>query len=365
MDNILHTEFDSTGDVTDLNDGEIFEEKSSEGLAAAVPKPLWIFGPKFSWYPTSKSPKSRKKIKKKKSSIDRTVNPYDNFMKRHLQHYGYYTGRNASFRDNFRSLQEWRRNYDARLSGYHDLSVPDEQFGKNGQIIEGPLFSSEGQLPDDLLHRTTQLVFHYQAGRKIPKLREPRNLYALTKEAGPQQATRWPSHMQVVCPAIRFLEYNPPIPDPLYKHTGKEPTPAVRGPQLGEMIYYNDPGRDLYFMRSRVAGCRLAMVSTTLTPREYPEDNLTLEFESRFESGNLLKVDKLSDFEYELTLRTDLYTNKHTQWFFFRVRNMRPEQTYRFTIVNLMKPSSLYNHGMRPVFYSEMNAKKNKVMVVV
>ncbi|XP_078493257.1 uncharacterized protein LOC100183529 isoform X4 [Ciona intestinalis] len=270
-------------------------------------------------------------------------------------------GRNASFRDNFRSLQEWRRNYDARLSGYHDLSVPDEQFGKNGQIIEGPLFSSEGQLPDDLLHRTTQLVFHYQAGRKIPKLREPRNLYALTKEAGPQQATRWPSHMQVVCPAIRFLEYNPPIPDPLYKHTGKEPTPAVRGSQLGEMIYYNDPGRDLYFMRSRVAGCRLAMVSTTLTPREYPEDNLTLEFESRFESGNLLKVDKLSDFEYELTLRTDLYTNKHTQWFFFRVRNMRPEQTYRFTIVNLMKPSSLYNHGMRPVFYSEMNAKKNKI----
>ena len=49
---------------------------------------------------------------------------------------------------------------------------------------------ADGQLPDDFLSRTTQIVFQYQAGRKVPKLREPRNLYALTKEAGPQQATR-------------------------------------------------------------------------------------------------------------------------------------------------------------------------------
>lgn len=33
----------------------------------------------------------------------------------------------------------------------------------------------------------------------------------------------------------------------------------------------------------------------------------------------------------------DLYTNKHTQWFFFSVRNMRKGQTYRFTIINLYK----------------------------
>lgn len=40
---------------------------------------------------------------------------------------------------------------------------------------------------------------------------------------------------------------------------------------------------------------------------------------------------------------------------------MIPNQNYRMTIVNLMKPSSLYNHGMKPVFYSDLNAKKNKV----
>ena len=57
------------------------------------------------------------------------------------------------------------------------------------------------------------------------------------------------------------------------------------------MIYFNDPGRDIYFMRSRVAGCRMA--NQTVLLREYPEGNQTLEFESRFESGNLLKVNKM------------------------------------------------------------------------
>ena len=51
-------------------------------------------------------------------------------------------------------------------------------------------------------------------------------------------------------------------------------------------------------------------------------------------------------YEYELTLRTDLYTNKHTQWFYFRVQNTRKDVTYRFTIVNLLKSKSLYTIGM-------------------
>ena len=46
---------------------------------------------------------------------------------------------------------------------------------------------------------------------------------------------RWPSHIQVVSPAIRFIDYTPPTPDPLYEKTGHEPTPSVRGPQMGEV----------------------------------------------------------------------------------------------------------------------------------
>lgn len=61
-------------------------------------------------------------------------------------------------------------------------------------------------------------------------------------------------------------------------------------------------------------------------------------------------------YEYELTLRTDLYTDKHTQWFYFRVQNTRKDVTYRFTIVNLLKPKSLYAVGMKPLLYSQLDA---------
>lgn len=66
-------------------------------------------------------------------------------------------------------------------------------------------------------------------------------------------------------------------------------------------------------------------------------------------------------YDYELTLRTDLYTTKHTQWFYFRVRNMKAGVTYRFTIINLMKSSSLYSQGMRPLLYSERAAEEKGV----
>lgn len=62
--------------------------------------------------------------------------------------------------------------------------------------------------------------------------------------------------------------------------------------------------------------------------------------------------------DYELTLRHDLYTTKHTQWFYFQVQNMKAGVTYRFTIVNLLKSSSLYNSGMRPLLYSVLASRE-------
>lgn len=55
-----------------------------------------------------------------------------------------------------------------------------------------------------------------------------------------------------------------------------------------------------------------------------------LVFESRFESGNLAKAIKITSVYYELYLRPDLYTNKHTQWFYFRVKNVKKGITYRY-----------------------------------
>ena len=46
-----------------------------------------------------------------------------------------------------------------------------------------------------------------------------------------------------------------------------------------------------------------------------------LRFESRFESGNLAKVIRITEAYYEIYLRPDYYTSKHCQWFYFQVTN--------------------------------------------
>ena len=91
------------------------------------------------------------------------------------------------------------------------------------------------------------------------------------------------------------------------------------------------------------------------TPYYYPTGptDKTLVFESRFETGNLLAALKVSDKEYDLVLQNDINTNGHTQWFFFRVGNTRKDHTVKFNILNLAKPDSLYNEGMRVLCFSQ------------
>nr|XP_022332408.1 uncharacterized protein LOC111129975 isoform X12 [Crassostrea virginica] len=94
------------------------------------------------------------------------------------------------------------------------------------------------------------------------------------------------------------------------------------------------------------------------SPQPVPEGCCpNLVFESRFESGNLRQARRVGQCEYELVLKTDLYTNRHTQWYYFRVQNAVPGVVYKFRIVNLLKKDSLYNYGMRPLLYSENDAK--------
>ncbi len=40
---------------------------------------------------------------------------------------------------------------------------------------------------------------------------------------------------------------------------------------------------------------------------------------------------------------------------------MRSDVSYRFSIVNLSKPDSLYTCGMKPVLYSQIEAEKHFV----
>jgi len=92
----------------------------------------------------------------------------------------------------------------------------------------------------------------------------------------------------------------------------------------------------------------------------------SLTFDSEFESGNLMRAVQRGDANYDLFLRADLHTAGHTQWFYFAVSNTHPSALVRlaeqgvqvppvrvrFNIVNLTKPDSLFNLGMRPVVYS-------------
>ena len=84
---------------------------------------------------------------------------------------------------------------------------------------------------------------------------------------------------------------------------------------------------------------------------ESPDDTV-LVFESRFESGNLHSAHQVAPFEYDLKLSTDTNTNGHTQWFYFSVSNTRKGIPYKFNITNMLKPDSLYNHGLKPLMYS-------------
>lgn len=99
---------------------------------------------------------------------------------------------------------------------------------------------------------------------------------------------------------------------------------AVKCP-LVELNTNTDNNLDTQFSRSSVGGAKYLMTVHPTSP-----DSCDLVFESRFESGNLAKAVKITPVYYELYLRTDMYTNRHSQWFYFRVTNTRKGIPYRY-----------------------------------
>ena len=118
--------------------------------------------------------------------------------------------------------------------------------------------------------------------------------------------------------------------------------------------------RDFKSMRTGQMGKTLQAPPQTYYKLKGPDDK-TLQFESRFESGNLLAAIKLSDNEYDLILQNDINTNGHTQWYFFRVGNTRKGMKVKFNILNLAKPDSLYNYGMKILSFSQMAKEKENL----
>uniref|UniRef100_A0A8D2JQ28 AGBL carboxypeptidase 3 n=1 Tax=Sciurus vulgaris TaxID=55149 RepID=A0A8D2JQ28_SCIVU len=251
---------------------------------------------------------------------------------------------------------------DSEKEDYSDRTISDEDesdedtFMKfvHEDIHQCTLLTADS-FGDPFFPRTTQILLEYQLGRWVPRLREPRDLYGVSS-SGPLSPTRWPYHCEVIDEKVQHIDWTPFYPEPVYIPTGLEMEPLYSNSKEDTVVYLaEDAYKEPCFVYSRVGGNR--------TPLKPPVDNCdnTLMFEARFESGNLQKVVKVAEYEYQLTVRPDLFTNKHTQWYYFQVTNTQAETAYRFTIVNFTKPSSLYNRGMRPLFYSDKEAKAHNI----
>ncbi|GMS99583.1 hypothetical protein PENTCL1PPCAC_21758 [Pristionchus entomophagus] len=78
-----------------------------------------------------------------------------------------------------------------------------------------------------------------------------------------------------------------------------------------------------------------------------------LLFESRFESGNLRAAIQTDKTHYELILQPEVnQARDHFQWFYFEISNCEANVEYTFEIVNCLKTSSMFVHGMQPVAFS-------------
>lgn len=88
------------------------------------------------------------------------------------------------------------------------------------------------------------------------------------------------------------------------------------------------------------------------------DTNTDLHFESRFESGNLCKVVKITDTYYQLYLRKDLYTQRHTQWYYFRISNTRSRTNYRW--IPFFK--SHLNFLLRGLIYKSIKLRKFQIV---
>ncbi|CAF0864478.1 unnamed protein product [Adineta ricciae] len=268
------------------------------------------------------------------SEVDYSLlsSPYDSFMRKHLQHYGYFTGRAEI------------------IKKYGFLPSKSELLSSSGDSES----SSSEEEQEKLRPRP------FISDVKLP-LRQARIPFGLNPRGASNDDSsfepRWPIEIEVLNePRIRHINVPPIHPELFYKPT-TDHGPYVRSfdENNGRTVFNYNPETCGYFVRSRIGGNREGCRSAAV-PLQGDVDTTVL-FESRFESGNLMKAVQVGEFDYELYLRYDLYTKRNTQWYYFRLQNVQVDQRYRFTIVNFFKSTSLYSAGMRPLMYSVQDAE--------
>jgi len=151
------------------------------------------------------------------------------------------------------------------------------------------------------------------------------------------------------------LEENSP-----YYEKGKEPyldeADAVDLPtdelllqeMRGKSSYpFGNNGANNFIGPTNAAGKKINRYYSKLKPYYVKENeqDTTLIFESRFESGNLRRAMYIGDNTYNLILKYDYGSTAYTQWFYFKVSNVRKDMRYKFNMINFVKPDSSYNQG--------------------
>uniref|UniRef100_A0A6P7FPX0 Cytosolic carboxypeptidase 2-like isoform X2 n=1 Tax=Diabrotica virgifera virgifera TaxID=50390 RepID=A0A6P7FPX0_DIAVI len=170
------------------------------------------------------------------------------------------------------------------------------------------------------------------------------------------QPPRWPTECQVLEERVKHIIDSPSTYEAYYIPTGTECQPKPSGEECGKVVFHYVPLSAVnYFSRSSVGGNKFILPSSLC-----PEED-TLKFESRFECGNLAKAIMITPNYYELHLRSDFYTNRHMQWFYFRISNVKKGFLYRFSITNCSKENSLYNEGMKPLMYSKKDSQLHSI----
>ncbi|CAL8293413.1 unnamed protein product [Boreogadus saida] len=282
---------------------------------------------------------------KEKYIVNTNGDDYERFVFHRLQNFA---SRDDSSQSSLLASRQWRD---------YPVENPEKKQSISEDLKQDSLWMKQWSAQISQAFRTRQLLVDFDDGRPKFKLREPQDLFSFPSSGYPFQGVRWPLESEVIDGIIQHIDWDPPQPEPFYHPTGLERAPVLVGEEGGILVYCIDLAtKKPYFTCSRVGGSRGPIKSgraCTMCLKDPP-----LEFESRFESGNLQKAIQVGAYNYELTLRTDMYTSKHTQWFYFRVRGMKAGVSYRFTIVNLMKGHSLYSQGMRPLLYSQRAAQE-------
>uniref|UniRef100_A0A672U3J3 Cytosolic carboxypeptidase 2 n=1 Tax=Strigops habroptila TaxID=2489341 RepID=A0A672U3J3_STRHB len=278
--------------------------------------------------------------------------PYDSFMRHHLSYYGYFQGHKTGAQKSPVTSGDPTEQRPTEVPSMGSTN-PGHRRGPGQELSRPP---AAPQALERAPGRGTRVPSAQHRGT----LGDSRGLFAVPSLGGPLPAPRWPVECEVIQEPIEHIEWVPPEPEPFCQPTGMEQAPATLGEEQGTVVYHCNPvPQGSCFTRARVGGAP-GPLSSAAAPLEGPQDT-TLLFESRFESGNLQRAVKVGPYEYMLWLRPDLFTTKHTQWFYFRVQNTRRAPPYRFTIANLAKAKSLYGEGMRPLLYSQRDAQSRGI----